>query len=894
MQVSFPSGSVNKDCEVTVQETTQEAEQLGTSEAAVPIGSVWEINVEESPDFSKPAVITLPYDESDIPPDATEDDIVALHLVNDGWVPIIGEIDTIGNLISVRTGSNGYWSVGAWLLDLFQSEEVKEDRELYEKGHSMMAEGRWSEAIKIFDILINSGATRSYVGMAYPCWYPEHPSPGNPDLDIVFRSYTTGDALPERAHLTAVIAVPDDGATFGTGENFAVTSDVTNTGNGIADNVSVSLTIDGNAQITYGTNPQYLGDLAPGDTQRASWLVYCTGIGDATVTVNPAGNDVSTGLPIPGQNIEQHSITVYTTGEVPPAAALEVTIQYPDRSPVPGSDITELVLYQDDWLFYDTVNPSSSSYTWDSLPLGHQYLVEAYVNDMFSCTTGWINIDYGGVISTTIVHPAIVFETSNAVVTQFRIPEDEDLHDAVEPALDLSITAALHFIMKQVPSTVISGLSASLLGGVFGFLLTAPDVVGSTPELNLTVAPDREGAEWVRSLRLTEGDVFYISTDFYRGDRVGFPVIIEVFSRDSGLFAELIYYYEINSPHVDGFWAGAWSGLQYNILLKEGFVLPSGTYDVRASYADHDYFSRVPVTVYTSGSFNGFCPIDLIITDPDGYVISKEKNEIEGATYVEEDFNGDGDLDDKVTILYPKPGEYNTAVIPEPDALPTDTYTLTATFGNKTALLAENTLVSDTPSEPYTIPSFPISVGYRDISLNEGWNLIGMPLIPDDSNIESVLDSIMDNVISVWGYDTSNPGAPWASWAPFWGGDLSEMINGKGYWINISANDTLRLEGFTGVLSTGDRDIILNQGWNLISLPNVPDDSSIETVLNEIIDNVVSVWCYDTSNPSNPWSSWAPGWGGDLTEMVEAKGYWINMSTADTLRVRGSTALIFD
>jgi len=62
-----------------------------------------------------------------------------------------------------------------------------------------------------------------------------------------------------------------------------------------------------------------------------------------------------------------------------------------------------------------------------------------------------------------------------------------------------------------------------------------------------------------------------------------------------------------------------------------------------------------------------------------------------------------------------------------------------------------------------------------------------------------VLDGIMDNVISVCGYDNSNPGSPWTSWAPFWGGDLTEMVDCMGYWINMSEADTLTVEGYSGL-----------------------------------------------------------------------------------------------
>jgi len=280
---------------------------------------------------------------------------------------------------------------------------------------------------------------------------------------------------------------------------------------------------------------------------------------------------------------------------------------------------------------------------------------------------------------------------------------------------------------------------------------------------------------------------------------------------------------------------------------------------------------------------------------------------------------------------------------------------------------------------------------------------MSLPLVPADPNIEVILAGIMDNVKTVWGYDTGNPGNPWTSWAPIWGGDLTEMVDCKGYWIDMEVAGTLTVEGNPGLIfgkrnapgiphrfagyvyidsvpategtevsaridgveytttsvdnlgrygympsifqvpaddpdtsqkeggvngdtieflaqvegnwylggtalfeqgafttdmdlvvdttetTIGHRDIPLNEGWNLIGLPLMPADTDIEVVLANIMDNVKTVWNYDLSNPGNPWTSWAPVWGGDLTQMVDCKGYWIDMEVAATLTVEGNS-----
>jgi hypothetical protein len=99
------------------------------------------------------------------------------------------------------------------------------------------------------------------------------------------------------------------------------------------------------------------------------------------------------------------------------------------------------------------------------------------------------------------------------------------------------------------------------------------------------------------------------------------------------------------------------------------------------------------------------CPVDFSITDPDGLIVSKQSNEIPGATYTETDINEDGDPDDIIIIPNRKIGNYQITVIPEPDAEPTDRYTLEVSTGDTTTLLAENVSVSEIPEEPYIFES---------------------------------------------------------------------------------------------------------------------------------------------------------------------------------------------
>ncbi len=98
------------------------------------------------------------------------------------------------------------------------------------------------------------------------------------------------------------------------------------------------------------------------------------------------------------------------------------------------------------------------------------------------------------------------------------------------------------------------------------------------------------------------------------------------------------------------------------------------------------------------------CPVDLSIVDPNGDVIGKAINEIGEAIYIEEDLNGDGDLDDEIRIAVPLGGTYLISVIPETGAAPDALVTLIVEDRGQTTVLLDEVQVIELPTEPITVP----------------------------------------------------------------------------------------------------------------------------------------------------------------------------------------------
>ena len=112
--------------------------------------------------------------------------------------------------------------------------------------------------------------------------------------------------------------------------------------------------------------------------------------------------------------------------------------------------------------------------------------------------------------------------------------------------------------------------------------------------------------------------------------------------------------------------------------------------------------------------------------------------------------------------------------------------------------------------------------------------------------------------------------------------------------ITVCARDFGLNEGdeivvYTGIIPEGQWFAIeLQPGWNLISLPLVPTNSSIEDVLSLLLkDSLLErVWSYDAE--TDAWHSYAPGAPPDLTMMTDGKGYFVKVTGYNVLIVQGT------
>lgn len=167
--------------------------------------------------------------------------------------------------------------------------------------------------------------------------------------------------------------------------------------------------------------------------------------------------------------------------------------------------------------------------------------------------------------------------------------------------------------------------------------------------------------------------------------------------------------------------------------------------------------------------------------------------------------------------------------------------------------------------------SFAVTGVSRDVELNKGWNLMSLPIVPDNKAIAAVLAPIMGNVTSVHYYNAAT--AKWLIYAPPDFTTLTTIEDGKAYWINMKAATNLTVVG-QAVAPPGYGPVppsySVVQGWNMVGFRAL-DTMTVDDYLKGT--NYVRIYGFDLGE--------GVGWF-SLTSsqnMTPGLGYWVAFST---------------
>jgi len=102
-----------------------------------------------------------------------------------------------------------------------------------------------------------------------------------------------------------------------------------------------------------------------------------------------------------------------------------------------------------------------------------------------------------------------------------------------------------------------------------------------------------------------------------------------------------------------------------------------------------------------------------------------------------------------------------------------------------------------------------------DVNFDYGWNMIGLPLIPENNSVEFLFPESAEN--SLFSYSE--------------GGyfEETELIPGTGYWLRFNSEGSVFLSGEL----TEELTLTVNEGWNLIS--GISFAVNVSEIENELI-----------------------------------------------------------
>jgi len=180
------------------------------------------------------------------------------------------------------------------------------------------------------------------------------------------------------------------------------------------------------------------------------------------------------------------------------------------------------------------------------------------------------------------------------------------------------------------------------------------------------------------------------------------------------------------------------------------------------------------------------------------------------------------------------------------------------------------------------------NLGQQEIHLGTGWNLISIQIAPSGFLPEEVVPGLENpnTLLSIWGYDASS--RQWQSYQPRkpnYPNDLTRLIPGRGYWIEVASSTTLRLSG-----AAWDGGVGLIPGWNLVGFGGgfggAAEDQTLGAIFRDRLDRVPQVWTYGggTLRRFVGYDAVARPPIAELSGIESGRGYWVFSLAAMEIR----------
>ncbi len=160
-----------------------------------------------------------------------------------------------------------------------------------------------------------------------------------------------------------------------------------------------------------------------------------------------------------------------------------------------------------------------------------------------------------------------------------------------------------------------------------------------------------------------------------------------------------------------------------------------------------------------------------------------------------------------------------------------------------------------------------------EISLVSGWNLISLPLIPENTSISAVLADVLTDVLKVWSYAEAT--GTWLSYVPGGPPSLTTMEDGEGYWIEMSDNVTLTVHGVEMPAPPAlPPTYSLVAGWNLIGFKSLEAMNASSYLGTSVAADTIRIYGYADATYTGVALS---------ANLNPGMGYWIAMDDSGTI-----------
>ena len=141
------------------------------------------------------------------------------------------------------------------------------------------------------------------------------------------------------------------------------------------------------------------------------------------------------------------------------------------------------------------------------------------------------------------------------------------------------------------------------------------------------------------------------------------------------------------------------------------------------------------------------------------------------------------------------------------------------------------------------------------------WHQVSFNVLASDPSPAAVFAGVADKI----GYVTSGS----RYWSPVYGGNLSSIAVGAGYWVQTTEpNVTLSVSGTPDPTAS----ITLKSGWNLIGYTPVSAAPVAKALASALSSGIITYVCYGSGI-----------YPGTLTTMYPGNGYWVYAARAGTI-----------